>query len=143
MTTIPVHKKRIQEHLEELQEAINKGIHLRPASIGFHTEACAMDMLELYLHKKKLIDTGKIVKHDWFKRPKDNQKIDPLIERKMPVSFEGREEIYGMFYFLEENRNILMYGNPSIRQIEAVLETFQKLRKILEKKLEEEGETLD
>ncbi|MEK6921996.1 MAG: hypothetical protein AABX82_08955, partial [Nanoarchaeota archaeon] len=34
---------------------IDKGIEKRPATIGFHTSACATELLELYLHKKNLI----------------------------------------------------------------------------------------
>ncbi|MBI4139524.1 hypothetical protein HY483_01035 [Candidatus Woesearchaeota archaeon] len=56
MTTISNHKKRIAEHLEELQEAVEKNITSRAATIGFHASACAFDLLETYLHKKKLLE---------------------------------------------------------------------------------------
>lgn len=143
MTNISVHKNRVKEHLEELQEAINTGIVSRPATIGFHTVACIMNLLELYLHKKGLIDYGKVIKHEWFKRPKKEQKIEPLIERKLPASFDGKEQIYNLLYVLEENRDMLIYGQTSKEQIEFVLKTFQNLKKILLEKLEEEGEKLE
>ena len=142
MTSIQNHKYRIKEHLEELQDAINIGIVSRPATIGFHTTACSIDLLEMYLHKKKLIDIGKVVKHDWFKKPLKEQKIDPLIERKLPVNFEDKEKIYGMIYRLEENRDILVYGKPTKDQIELVLKTFDLLKKTLIEKLNEEGEEI-
>ncbi len=139
MTSLAVHKKRVQEHTEELGDAITLGPVLRPATIGFHTTACACDLLEMYLHIKGLVDVGKVIKHDWFKRPKEGQKILPLIERKMPVSFPGKEQVYEGLYMLEENRDILIYGKPAGGQVTKVLETFQHLRRLLEEKLEEEG----
>ena len=143
MTSISNHKDRIKEHLEELQDAINIGIYSRPATIGFHTTACSIDMLEMYLHKKKLIDIGKVVKHDWFKRPNKEQKKTPLIERKLPVNFEDKEKIYELIYSLEENRDILIYGKPTKDQIEVVLKNFHKLKEIILEKLEEEGENFE
>ncbi len=143
MTAIQNHKKRISEHLEELNDAIRIGIYQRPATIGFHTTACAIDLLEIYLHKKELIDIGKVVKHDWFKRPKEEQKIDPLIERKLPVNFQEKDKIYNLFYILENNRDVLIYGSPKKEQVDLVLETFKKLKEILVEKIEAEGETLE
>ncbi|MBI4163527.1 MAG: hypothetical protein HY512_01575 [Candidatus Aenigmarchaeota archaeon] len=106
MTTILNHKKKISEHLEELNDAIRIGIYQRPATIGFHTTACAIDLLEIYLHKKELIDIGKVVKHDWFKRPKEGQKIDSLIERKLPANFQEKDKIYNLFYIIEGKREV-------------------------------------
>ncbi len=143
MTNISNHKDRIKEHTEELQDVVNIGIYSRPATIGFHTTACSIDLLEMYLHKKKLIDIGKVVKHDWFKRPIKEQKILPLIERKLPVNFDDKEYIYELIYSLEENRDILIYGKPTKDQINNVLKNFQKIKKILVEKLEEEGEHIE
>lgn len=139
MTSIKRHKEKIQEHIEEIQDAIDIGIEKRPATIGFHTVTCVVEMLEMYLHKKELIGPGKIIKHDWFKRPKKEQKIDPLIERKLPVTFKDKEKIYNLFYTLEENRNNLIYGKATKEQIEIVVNTFQKIKDIMTQKLKEEG----
>ena len=90
MSSIPDHKKRIKEHLDGIQEAVNIGIDKRPVTIGFHTSACVMEMLEMYLHLANLISTGKKVNHLWFRRPQERQKIEPLIDRKLPVSFPDK-----------------------------------------------------
>jgi hypothetical protein len=82
MTSIDEHKKKIQEHLEELEDAIEKGIEKKPVTIGFHTFACSIQYLELYLHLINKIPIGKIIKHDWFKKHQKSQRIEPLIERK-------------------------------------------------------------
>lgn len=143
MSSVAEHKRRIKEHLEELQEAINIGAEKRPVTVGFHTSACAAEMLEMYLHLANLISTGKKVNHVWFKRPKEEQKIEPFVERKLPVSFPEKEKVYGYIYTIEEARENLIYGKPAKGEAETVLAIFQKLRSIMEKKISEKGESLE
>ena len=50
MTSIEEHKKKIKEHLDEIDDAINEGIEKKPITIGFHCSACSIQFLELYLH---------------------------------------------------------------------------------------------
>jgi len=131
MGAIRDHKKRIREHLEEIEDAIAIGVEKKPITIGFHTSACAIELLELYLHKEGKIPIGKVVKHDWFKRPLPEQKVEPLIERKLQVDFPGKEEIYNLIYILEDNRTNLVYGRTTKEQIELAINTFNKLKEIL------------
>ena len=130
MTSIEEHKKKIIENLEEIDDAITRGIEKKPVTIGFHCSACSIQFLELYLHLINKIPIGKIIKHDWFKKPKLGQKKEPLIERKLPVIFPKKQEIYNIIYTIEEERNSLMYGKPSKDQIKKVLSDFQKLKEI-------------
>ncbi len=143
MTAQTIHKARIKEHLQELQDAIAIGIESRPATIGFHTSACAIDLLELYLHKTGKIPIGTQVKHDWFKRPKPEQKIIPLAQRNLKSTFQNKEEIFELLYTLEEKRNKLIYGHSTPAEIKQALSSFEKLRDILTKMLVEVGETLE
>ncbi len=87
MTSIEEHKRKIKEHNEELDEAIDKGVENRAATIGFHCSACSLQILELYLHAAKKIPTGKILKHEWFKKPTVGQKKEALADRKVGVIF--------------------------------------------------------
>ena len=128
MTSIGEHKKKIKEHLEEIEDAIDEGIEKKPITIGFHCSACSIQFLELYLHVINKISIGKIVKHDWFKKPKPEQKKEPLIERKLNVNFSKKQEIYDLIYKIEEERNILMYGKPVKNQIKEILKNFLKLK---------------
>jgi hypothetical protein len=130
MTTIDEHKKKIKEHLEEIEDAIKEGIENKPVTIGFHTSACAIQFLELYLHIINKITISKIVKHDWFKRPQEKQKKEPLIERKLNADFYKKKEIYNLIYSLEEDRTILMYGKPAEKQIKNIINNFLKLKEI-------------
>lgn len=138
MTSIEEHKRKIQEHLDEIADAIEEGIEKKPVTIGFHCSACSIQFLELYLHASGRISIGKVVKHDWFKRPKEGQKIEPLIERKLQIDFPKKKEIYGLIYKLEEERNILMYGKPVGEQVKKVLNVFMMLKGIFQELLKNE-----
>ncbi len=143
MTSIPIHKDQIKEHLQEIQDAIAIGIEKRPATLALHTSACAISLLEAYLHTSGKISTGTIVKHEWFKRPNPGQKIMPLAERKLGVSFSDKEEILQLMYTLEEHRNKLIYGKPSKTALEAILKAFEKLHTIIQEKMRELGEEIE
>lgn len=142
MTAQKIHKARIQEHLQVLKDAIAVGLESRPATIGFHASACAIDLLETYLHKIDKIPIGKQIKHDWFKRPTPEQKIKPLVERQLNINFPKKQEIFELFYALEEKRNKLIYGHATIPDIKQALETFNNAKEILLKLLQEEGEEI-
>ncbi len=140
MTAQKIHLAKIKEHLQELKDAIAIGIENRPATIGFHTSACAIDLLELYLHKKDMIPIGTQIKHEWFKRPKIGQKIIPLAERHIAFDFEYKKEIIELMYTIEEKRNSLIYGNVTIGDIRQTYAAFEKLYQILRERLGEELE---
>src|SRR3989344_614095 len=122
MTLIEEHKKKIKEHLEEINDAIEQEIEKKPVTIGFHCSACSLQYLELYLHVTNKIQIGKIIKHDWFKRPKPEQKKEPLIERKLLITFPKKDEIYNLIYTMEKERTSLLYGKPTKEQIESILQ---------------------
>ncbi len=139
MTAQNIHRERIEEHLSELRDAVALGLENRPATVGFHTSACAIDLLELYLHKTGKISIGMQVKHDWFKRPNAGQKSIPLAERKIKVDFEKKEEIIELLYDLEENRNVLIYGKATKERVRSSWDLFQKFKAILRELLLKEG----
>ncbi len=139
MTAIQIHKEHIQEHLQELGDAIAIGIEKRPATIGLHTSACSIELLELYLHSLGKIPPSAMVKHEWFKAPLPGQKIIPLAERKLGVDFPNKKTIFPLLYQIEEERNKLIYGKPRLHIIETVLRSFQKLRELLGEELRKGG----
>lgn len=143
MTSIEIHKAHIKEHIQELADAIAIGLEKRPATIGLHISACAIELLELYLHKTGKISSGAMIKHEWFKAPTPNQKILPLAERKLAVQFPDKEKILSFMYIIEEERNKLIYGKPSIPTITASLNAFQKLHEILKEKIKDAGEEIE
>ncbi len=143
MVSIQIHKEHIKEHLQEIEDAITIGIEKRPATIGLHTSACSISLLELYLHTLGKISTGTMIKHDWFKPPLPGQKIAPLAERKLGVNFPDKEEILNLMYSIEDQRNKLIYGKSVKEVTEAVLSSFQKLYLIIKNKLKEIGKEIE
>jgi len=143
MGTTENHLKRIWEHLEELKDAIDAGIENKPVTIGLHCSACAIELLELYLHSIHKIPIGKVIKHNWFKKPHPEQKIEPLAERKVDADFPDKKLIYSLIYTIEELRENLVYGNPAPLQIQQVQEAFFQLKSFLAVKLKQEGIDLE
>ena len=77
---IEKHLERLKESLEVIEEAIAKDIVKRQRNIGFNTSAAAVDMLEIFLHQKKLIESGFLLKHEWFKAKNK-------LQEKLPFDF--------------------------------------------------------
>lgn len=140
MAAISVHIQKIKEHIDELEDAIKIGVETRPATIAFHASACGIDLLEAYLHKASKISVGFSIKHDWFKKPKPGQKVLPLAERKLAVNFPSKAEIFKILYEIEERRNKLIYGKPSLADVEIIYKEFLKLKAMLKELLKKEGE---
>ncbi len=143
MTAINIHRERIKEHVQELKDALAIGVERRAATIGFHTSACAIDLLELYLHKSGKIPIGSQIKHDWFKRPKEGQKILPLAERNLKAEFPHKKEVLELMYDIEENRNKLIYGKSSKSDVKQNVESFFAVKEKIQELLKEEGVRLE
>ena len=142
MAAISVHKEHIEEHLQELEDAIAIGTEKRPATIGLHTSACSIELLEVYLHVLGKLTSGGILKHEWFKSPKQDQKVLPLAERRITATFPDKEKLLSLMYVIEEERNKLIYGKPRQSSIDAVLKAFQELHHIVRERLSELGEEI-
>ena len=131
MGSIANHQERLREHEEGLARAIAVGAEQHPVTIGFHTSAGACELLELTLHKKGILQIGKVLKHEWFKRPKIGQKILPLAERMIGLDFPEKKNAYELLYQIEEHRNNLIYGKSTLAEIDAVINAFRKLQELL------------
>lgn len=121
---VDLHLKNLKESLEVIEECIQKGIQSRQRTIGFNTSAACIDMLEILLHKKSLIEPGFVIKHEWLKSK-------TKISEKFPFDFIQKEEILNLIFKIEEKRNLLCYGKPKeLKEIHEVIENFNKLKKI-------------
>ncbi len=142
MPSSQVHKEHIQEHLQEIADAIAIGVEKRPATLSLHASACSIELLELYLHFLGKISAGAMIKHEWFKPPKPEQKIAPLAERKLPMAFPEKDKLFSLMYIIEEKRNPLIYGKPNLTALKAVLDAFDQLYQITKERLKENGEEI-
>jgi len=124
---IDKHKERLKESLEVIEESLKIGLIKRQRTIGFSVSAASSDLLEIYLHKNKLIDPGFIIKHEWFKSKNK-------LKEKFSFEFENKEEILDLLYKTEIKRNIFCYGVPQEEKtISEVLHNFNKLKKLFQK----------
>jgi hypothetical protein len=118
------HMKRVQESIEVIEEAIEKGIVKRQRTIGFNTSAACADLLEILLHKNDLIDPGFMIKHEWLKAKNK-------VKDKFPFEFPKKREILSLIYTIEEKRDKLCYGTPQREEVvREVLECFNKVKEI-------------
>ncbi len=62
-----VHIRHIKESLEVIEECIEKGALHRQRTLAFNISAATADLLELFLHRRSLIDPGFVIKHEWLK----------------------------------------------------------------------------
>ena len=121
---IESHLENLKESLAVIEESIVKGLIERQRTIGFHTSAACIDLLEIFLHKHSLIDPGFIIKHEWLKSKNS-------IKEKFPFEFLKKEEILDLIYKIEEKRNALCYGKPQkIETIQEVLNNFNQLKRL-------------
>ena len=132
MTTLKRHAELLQQSIEIIDNTLAKGLMSNPRAVGFATSAGSIDLLSIYLHKLGKISIGKIIEHQWFKKPAKEQKKEPLYERKVRVDFLKKNEIYDLLCEIEEKRTILAYGNPTGKDVEKCINSFWKLKKLIE-----------
>ncbi len=122
------HLRNINESLRVIEYAVMNGIENNQRNIGFNCSVVSVEMLEVFLHMKEIINPGGIIKHDWFvSSKKANEKI--------PYPFENRDKIIDLLLKIEEKRNILCYGKPQpVSEIEHVLNLFYEIKSLFEEK---------
>lgn len=121
------HLRNIQESLDVINESIQKGLQERQRNISFNVSLASVEMLEVFLHKKNLINPGAIIKHDWFSSVRK-------AKEKLPFDFPEKEKILDYLCDIESKRNLLCYGKSQpINEIESILESFSKLKSLFEK----------
>lgn len=117
------HLAGLREGIREIEDAIKRGLVKKQRTIGFHASAAATDIYEIILHKKNLISSGFIVKHEWFASKNK-------IRDKLPFDFPGKEEFIKLVSSIELERNKLCYGKPrDEREIQEVIDAFNRLKK--------------
>jgi len=120
------HLRNIKESLEVIDESIQKGLQERQRNIGFNISVASVEMLEVFLHRKNLLNPSSILKHDFFTSiRKANEKLG--------FDFPNKEQIIRIINEIEVKRNILCYGKPQpTEDIKFLIELFNKLKSIFE-----------
>lgn len=120
------HLESLKESVKELQRIVPEGLSQHQRTLGFHTSAAAIDMLEILFHERNLIDPGMVLKHEWFNSQRK-------IEEKFPFDFPRKKEMFSLITSIEARRNKLCYGKRQPEPVlEELLQHFLKLKELFE-----------
>ena len=131
---IEEHEKVYQEHINNLDRAIEEGIEENQRNIGYNISQGSVELFAIYLHKLRLLqDSGDQFDHRVFKNK-------ALIEKKIPPEFPDRIKVLRLMKDVELERNAICYGTrkPKIRIDRAIMK-FQELRKLINFNLKKLG----
>lgn len=135
MTTIKRHIELLKFSLQMIDDTLARGLASNPRAIAFAASSGAADLLSIYLHKLGKLPIGKVIEHQWFKKPQQGQKKEPILEEKLGVDFPRKKQVYDIMCDIEEKRGLLAYGNPTDTDVEAMLGEFRKLKTLVEEEI--------
>ena len=124
------HEQAYQEHIKNLNKAIEEGIKENQRNIGYNVSQGSVELLSIYLHKLRLLrGSGDQLDHRIFKNKN-------LIEKKIPPEFPSKNRILELMRAIETERNLLCYGKRKPEEkISIMIKAFQELRKIINENL--------
>jgi hypothetical protein len=126
------HEKALEEHINNLNKAIEEGIEENQRNIGYNVSQGSVELFAAYMHFLRLVEgSGDQWDHRTFKNKKKT-------EQKIPHQFLDREKILKLMEAIESERNIICYGKrkPKAR-IEKMIKSFQELKRLINKNLRE------
>ena len=127
------HRKALQEHLTNLNKAIDENIEENQRNIGFNVSQASVELFALYLHALYFIEgSGDQWDHRTFKNKK-------MLEQKVPFSFPEREKILPLMETIELERLLICYGKRKPKdRIEKMILAFRELQEIINKNMPHE-----
>lgn len=132
---IEEHEKAYAEHLRNLNRGIEEGIAENQRNIAYNISQGSVELLAIFFHKLNLLQTGDQLDHRIFKSKS-------LSEKKIPPDFSEKKNILELMRAIELERNALCYGaRKHDERIKKMIETFNKLREIINKNLKQNGRT--
>ena len=116
------HLESLKESIREIEEAVTKGLTEKQRTLGFHTSAGAIDMLEIILHKNNLINPGFMIKHELFTSERK-------MKERLPFEFPRKKEIISLITNIEGVRNKLCYVKRQEDEVlNKLVKDFNKLK---------------
>ena len=125
------HKKAFEEHLDNINLAIDRGIEQNQRNIGFNISQGAVELFSIYIHSLHLIESsGDQFDHRIFKSKN-------LIDKKLPLNFPSKNRILRLMKEIEEERIALCYGSRKTKErIEKAILYFRELKRLIEGEIE-------
>jgi len=127
---IEEHEKAYEEHIRNINRAIEEGIEENQRNLGYNISQASVELFSIYLHKLNLIQSsGEQFDHGVFKNTE-------LTKKKVPAGFKEREKIIKLMREIELERNVICYGKRKPKdRIEKMIKYFNELRIIINSQL--------
>ncbi|MBU0907048.1 MAG: hypothetical protein KKD18_02960 [Nanoarchaeota archaeon] len=123
---IEEHEAAYQEHLKNIKRLVEESLEENQRNIAYNISQGSVELFSIFLHRLNLIhSSGDQIDHRIFKSKN-------LVENKLPPDFPSKEKVLNLMKNIEIERNALCYGNRKPqKRIEAVINHFHELRKII------------
>jgi len=131
---IEEHEKAYQEHKRSIDRIIEEGIEENQRNLAYNISQGSVELFAIFLHRFNLLhSSGDQIDHRIFKSKN-------LVEKKLGFNFPQKSRILELMKNIEEERNALCYGSRKPKsRIEKIILVFNKLRKIINKEIENAG----
>jgi hypothetical protein len=119
------HLKAYQEYRDNIFSwALEiRGLEKSQRTVGLNSSRAIVELLSVYLHRKKLVDEGFQLNHRWFKSEK--------VSEKLP-DFKNKSELLKNMIALENSSEALAYGAPKSKEnIKEIIWLFNESEKII------------
>lgn len=119
------HLKAYQEYKDNIFSwALEiRGLEKSQRTVGLNSSRAIVELLSVYLHRKKLVDEGFQLNHRWFKSEK--------VSEKLP-DFKNKSELLKNMIALENSSEALAYGAPKSKEnIKEIIWLFNESEKII------------
>jgi len=102
-----------EDHLKAYQEYKDnifawaleiRGLEKSQRTVGLNASRAIVELLSVFLHRKKLVDEGFQLNHRWFK--------SKTVSEKLP-DFKNKEPVLEKMISLENSSETLAYGAPN------------------------------
>ena len=118
------HKIRLRESLELITWSVGRGVETYQRTIGFHSSAASVDLLNIYLHQATLLDTSSDITHR-------RMGSERMLREALPFDFPQKAPLIQFLCAVEAARSRLCYGRPQAAAVvQESVTAFGELRRI-------------
>lgn len=108
-----------------------RGLEKSQRTVGLNASRAIVELLSVYLHRKKLVDEGFQLNHRWFKSINVSQKLP---------DFKNKGALMQKMVSLENSSETLAYGTPKpFDKIKDIIALFNEMEKLILVMLDEKA----
>ena len=115
---ISSHETILKEVDSEIKLALTEGLLKHQRRLMSMISLGTANLVEYFLHKRRVINPGTNIKHNTFGLSLDNIKLKMRAVISKPINkIENLDEIIVLAHEIEQDRNIIVYGAESTEKI--------------------------